>query len=78
MFGQPCTHFILAYFCSFNFQLSTNKNVVVVVLLPLIQKVNKWTSYKCCDFQLAMSVDLVKLYTGDRVVKSSKDSSSTL
>ena len=46
IFGQPCTHFGLAYFCSFNFQLSTNKNVVVVVvvvvvLLPLVQK---WTS----------------------------------
>ena len=47
--GQPCTHFVLAYFCLFNFQLSTNKNVVavvvvvvvVVVLLPLVQK---WTS----------------------------------
>ena len=39
-FRQPCTLFILTYFYSFNFQLSTNK-VVVVVLLPLVQK---WTS----------------------------------
>ena len=39
--GQPCVHFILAYFCSLNFQLNTNKNVVVVVLLSLVQK---WTS----------------------------------
>ena len=39
-FRQPCTRFILTYFWSFNFQLSTNK-VVVVVLLPRDQK---WTS----------------------------------
>ena len=40
-FGQPCTLFILTYFCSFNFQLSTNKVVVVVVaamFFPLVQK----------------------------------------
>ena len=40
-FGQPCTLFILTYFCSFYFQLSTNKVVVVVaaaVFLPLVQK----------------------------------------
>ena len=42
-FGQPCTLFILTYFCSFHFQLSTNKVVVVVVaagavFLPLVQK----------------------------------------
>ena len=39
--GQPCTLFILTYFCSFNFQLSTNKVVVVAVaavFLPLVQK----------------------------------------
>ena len=78
IFGQPCTHFVLAYmyFCLFNFQLRTNKNVVVVVvLLPLVQK---WTSYKCWHFQLVMSSDLVKLYTDDRIVKSSKNSPSTL
>ena len=39
---------------------------------------NKWTSYKCWHFQLVMSIDLVKLYTDDRVVKSSKNSPSTL
>ena len=40
-FGQPCTLFILTYFCSFYFQLSTNKVVVAVVaavFLPLVQK----------------------------------------
>ena len=40
-FGQPCTLFVLTYLCSFNFQLSTNKVVVVVVaavFLPLVQK----------------------------------------
>ena len=40
-FGQLCTLFVLTYFCSFNFQLSTNKVVVVVVaavFLPLVQK----------------------------------------
>ena len=41
--GQPCTLFILTYFCSFNLQLSTNKVVVIVVVavavfLPLVQK----------------------------------------
>ena len=40
-FGQPCALFIFTYFCSFNFQLSTNKVVVAVVaavFLPLVQK----------------------------------------
>ena len=78
IFGQPCTHFILAYFYSFNFQLSTNKNAVVVVLLPLVQK---WTSGHpsngvifdlLCQLILKSNTE----YTGDRV-QSSKDTPST-
>ena len=31
--GQPCT--LLTYFCSFNFQLSTNKVAFVIVVVVL-------------------------------------------
>lgn len=35
-FGQPCTHFILAYFYSFNFQLSANKNEQELDILQML------------------------------------------
>ena len=43
-------------------------------------KMNKWISFKCWHFQLVMSIDLCEViqYTCDRVVKSSKNSPSTL